>query len=265
MSNRIENKFKQLKSRKKKAFIAYVTAGDPNLKTTEELVLSFAKAGVDIVELGVPFSDPMADGPTIQAGSQRALKSGTNLPKIFQLVKRIRRKSEIPIAFMTYYNPVFHYGEAAFIRDAKKAGVDGLIFPDLPPQEAPDLRRLAQQANIAMVFLLAPTTTKERIKPIAQASSGFIYYVSLAGVTGERKALSKNIYENVRAAKCLTHKPVCVGFGISTPAQAKSVAKAADGIIVGSAIVKQIEKNLGKRDLVKNVTRFVQKLARAVN
>src|SRR5438046_1290131 len=136
MFNRIENKFKQLKARKKKAFIAYITAGDPNFKITEELVLNFAKAGVDMVELGVPFSDPMADGPTIQAGSQRALKSGTTLPRILQLVKRIRAKTEIPIAFMTYYNPVFHYGEAKFIRDAKNAGVDGLIFPDLPPQEA---------------------------------------------------------------------------------------------------------------------------------
>ena len=264
MSNRIENKFKQLKTQKKKAFITYITAGDPNLKTTEALVLAFAKTGVDVIELGVPFSDPMADGKTIQAGSQRALKSGTTLSKILKLVERLRRRTEIPIVLMTYYNPVFHYGEAAFIKDARKAGVDGLIFPDLPPEEAIPLRHLARAAGISLIFLLAPTTVKERVKTIAQASAGFIYYVSLTGVTGERKSLSEDLFQNVRTAKRLTNKPICVGFGISTPAQAKSVAKVADGIIVGSAIVKQIENNLKNRQLIKNVTRFAQKLAKAV-
>jgi tryptophan synthase alpha chain len=262
--NRIDNKFKQLKARKKKAFIAYVTAGDPDLSTTEKLVLSFAQSGVDLIELGVPFSDPMADGRTIQAGSQRALESKTTLPKILKLVERLRRKTEIPILFMTYYNPVYHYGEASFIRDAKKVGVDGLIFPDLPPEEGKNLRRLAQAAGISMVFLFAPTTLKERLKLIANASSGFLYYVSLTGVTGERKNLSASLFQNVRSAKRLTAKPVCVGFGISTPEQARAVAKVADGIIIGSAIVKQIEKNLGKSKLVANVTGFVKKLANAV-
>lgn len=262
--NRIERTFKELKRKKKKAFIPFITAGDPNLKTTEELVLSFEGAGADIVELGVPFSDPLADGPTIQESSTRALNKGVNLAKILKTVARIRQKSQIPIALMTYYNPVFHYGEDKFIRDAKKSGVDGVIIPDLPPEEAKVLVRAAKKRGVAVVFFLAPTTTHQRMKKIVKASTGFIYYVSIAGVTGTTKRFSAQNAAKIRAAKKFTKKAICVGFGIATPAQARSVAKIADGIIVGSAIIKQIDKNRGKKNLVKNVSRFVRTLSRGL-
>ena len=258
--NRIDYTFKELKRVRKKAFIAFITAGDPNLRITEQLVLEFERCGVDIVELGVPFSDPLADGPTIQASSQRSLEKGTNLSKIFTTVRHIRQKSQIPIALMTYYNPVFYYGEERFIRDAKRCGVDGVIIPDLPPEEARAMIRLAKINGLATVFFLAPTTTRQRIKTVVKASTGFVYYVSLTGVTGAQKMFSKNNLVNIRTAKRLADKPVCVGFGVSTSAQVKAVARMADGVIVGSAIVKQIEKNKGKPSLVKNVSRFVQSL-----
>ncbi len=262
--NRIERTFKELKRKREKAFIPFITAGDPNLKSTEELVLSFEHAGADIVELGVPFSDPLADGPTIQASSTRALKKGINLQKIFITVNRIRQKSQIPIALMTYYNPVLHYGEDKFIRDAKSNGVDGVIIPDLPPEEAKNLIRKAKKYGISMVFFLAPTTTTKRTEHIVKSSTGFIYYVSMAGVTGAKKRFAAENAAKIRTARRFTNKPICVGFGISTPAQAKSVAKIADGVIVGSAIIKQIDKHRGNKNLVKNVTRFVWTLSRGL-
>jgi len=262
--NRIEQKFKGLKRTKKKALIAFITAGDPSLRTTEELVLAFEKSGVDIVELGVPFSDPLADGPTIQASSQRAIKKGTNLTKVLNMVKRIRRRSEIPIALMTYFNPVFHYGEDKFIREAKRSGVDGVIIPDLPPEEGKALIRSARAGNISTVFFISPTTTRKRMRRIVKASTGFIYYVSLTGVTGAKKGFSKNNTANLRLARQMTKLPVCIGFGVATPSQAKAVSKHADGVIVGSAIVKRIEKNRGKKNLVKSVSQFVHTLARSL-
>lgn len=262
MENRIEQKFQQLKKARQKAFIAFITAGDPSLKVTENLVLAFEKSGVDIVELGVPFSDPLADGPTIQAASQRALKNGVTLAKIFNLVKNIRRKSQLPIALMTYYNPVFHFGESKFIAKAKEAGVDGVIIPDLPPEEAGNLIKAARQKNVSTVFFLSPTTTPKRVKKILTVSSGFIYYVSLTGVTGARQSLPADIMKHVRSAKSLTRKPICVGFGISTGQQVRALSKAADGVIVGSAIVNEIAKHGGKKDLVKKVARFVFNLSK---
>lgn len=262
--NRIDQKFRELRNERKKAFIAFVTAGDPDLKTTEKLVLAFERAGIDIIELGVPFSDPLADGPTIQASSQRALKKGVNLERILKAVSRIRQKSQIPIALMTYYNPVFHYGEERFARDAQRCGVDGMIIPDLPPEESGVLIRSAMARDLSTVFFLAPTTTPQRMKRIVKASTGFIYYVSLTGVTGARKGFSKDNRKRIRFARRFTGKPVCVGFGVSTPSQVKSAAKIADGVIVGSAIIRQIEKNSGKKDMVKNVVRFVRALSRGL-
>jgi len=262
--NRIDQKFNELKKKKKKAFVAFISAGDPSLKVTEELVVAFERAGVDIVELGVPFSDPLADGPTIQASSQRALKKGINLNKILKSVRNIRKKSQIPIALMTYYNPVFHYGEAKFVAQAKRAGVDGLIIPDLPPEEAGDLIKAARVNDLSTIFFLSPTTTRQRIKKIVKAATGFVYFVSLTGVTGARRQLPAALKSQVRLAKRLSRKPICVGFGISTVAQVKSVAKIADGAIVGSAIVSEIARNFGKRNLVKNVAGFVQKLSRSM-
>ena len=265
MVNRIDQKFKDLRRKKAKAFIAFITAGDPNLKTTEQLVLAFERAGVDIIELGVPFSDPLADGPTIQASYQRALKKHVCLDDILKLVTRIRQKSHIPIALMSSYNPVFHYGEERFIAKAMAAGIDGIIIPDLPPEEAHILVRSARKNNVATIFLLAPTTTPQRMRHIVNAVTGFVYYVSLTGVTGARQKLPDTIAHQVKLAKKLTRKPICVGFGISTPAQAKMVVKVADGVIVGSAIVNAIAQNKGKRQLVANVARFVQKLSRTLS
>lgn len=258
--NRIDLKFKELRKKRQKAFIAFITAGDPDFKTTEDLVISFEGAGVDIVELGVPFSDPLADGPTIQAASQRALKKHVNIDGIFHAVERIRRRSQIPIALMTYYNPVFHYGEEKFLARAKNCGVDGILVPDLPPEEAGTLIRSAKALEMAAVFFLAPTTTNDRMRRIVKASTGFIYYVSLTGVTGARVFLSDTIRKHVHAARRLTGKPVCVGFGVSTAAQVKSIARMADGVIVGSAVINEIARNAGKKDLVQNVTRFIRNL-----
>ena len=262
--NRIDKTFQELKRRKKKAFIPFITAGDPSLKMTEELVLSFEQAGADIIELGVAFSDPLADGPTIQASSKRALSRGVNIAKILATVRRIRQRSQVPIALMTYYNPVMQYGEERFARDAHKSGVDGIIIPDLPQEEASALIKHARKQQIATVFFLAPTTTRERMRRIVSASTGFIYYVSMTGVTGAKKAFAQRNAENIRLAKRMTRKPVCVGFGVATPAQAKAVARICDGVIVGSAIVRQIGRYQGKKNLVKTVSRFVRTLARAV-
>lgn len=253
-------KFAELRAQGKKAFIAFVTAGDPALETTERLVLAFEKSGVDIVELGVPFSDPLADGPTIQAASQRALRNGVTIEKIFESVRRIRRESEIPLALMVYYNVIFHYGERAFVDAAKNAGVDGLVVPDLPPEEAEGLIRAAREQEMATVFFISPTTTRERMKTIINASTGFIYYVSITGVTGARQSLPAAMLNHVKAVKRLTDKPVCVGFGVSTAEQVKAVTQVADGVIVGSAIIKEIEKREGRDDVVAFVSDFVKSL-----
>ena len=263
--NRIDQKFQQLKKQKRKAFIAFITAGDPNLKTTEALVPALEAAGVDIIELGIPFSDPMADGTTIQAASERALKGGVTVNKILEVVKRIRQKTQIPIAFMTYYNPVFHFGEQKFIQACAQAGVDGIIIPDLPPEEASVLRKAAQKQGISTIFFISPTTTEARIKANAQASTGFIYHVALTGVTGAKQAMSDAVIKDIKRAKRFTSKPICAGFGISTPQQVKAIAQTADGVIVGSAIIKEIEKHKGKSTLVTNVVNYVAFLVKALS
>ncbi|MFA6142560.1 MAG: tryptophan synthase subunit alpha [Candidatus Omnitrophota bacterium] len=260
--NRIDKTFKSLRRRGKKAFIAYITAGDPNLAVTGKLVLALEKSGVDIIELGIPFSDPMADGPTIQAASLRALRAGASLKKIFKLVSVIRRKSGIPIVFMTYYNPVFKYGLANFFKSSKLYGVDGVIIPDLPTEEAGEVIKIGKKNNVSTIFLAAPTSTRKRISDIAVSSSGFIYYVSLTGVTGARKKLPSELRSKVGLIKSLTGKPVAVGFGISDAANAKQVAKIADGVIVGSAIVKIVGE---KKNIVSKVSRFAGILAKAIH
>jgi tryptophan synthase alpha chain len=251
----------------KKAFIAYITAGDPNLGVTADLVVELERAGVDIVELGIPFSDPLADGPTIQAASQRALEKGVNLKRIFKMVKGLRLKVGIPIVFMTYYNPVLKYGLKRFVGDCRQNGVDGVIVPDLPYEESRGLTQVAKKSKVSTVFLIAPTSTRDRIRTIAKNSRGFIYYVSLTGVTGARKKLPREILTNVKKIKTVTKTPVAVGFGISSPQQARQIAKVADGVIVGSAIIKVIEKNsnLQKKALVKKVASFAKQLAAAIH
>ena len=242
MTSRIEKTFKRLKKEGKKAFIPYIMAGDPSLERTKDIVLLFEKCGADIVELGVPFSDPLADGPTIQRASERALKNGVTLRKVISLVKDVRQKTQIPIVLMTYYNPVFKYREDDFIRDAKDAGVDGVIVPDLPPDEAEDFIKISKKTSLNTIFLLAPTSTEDRIKKVIRASSGFIYYVSITGITGAALLLDGSMEVSISNIKKYTDKPIAVGFGVSTPLEATAVAKVSDGVIVGSAIVKRIHE-----------------------
>ncbi|MDD4980361.1 MAG: tryptophan synthase subunit alpha [Candidatus Omnitrophica bacterium] len=258
--NRIDKKFKDLKKKNKKAFIAFITAGYPNLDTTRKLVLEFAKNGVDIVELGVPFSDPMADGPIIQEASQESLKRGVNLNDILKLVKTLRKDTDIPLCLMTYYNPIFCFGEEKFARKASGSGVDGVIIPDLPPEEAATFIESAKKYDLDIIFFLAPTSTKERMKFISGVSRGFIYYVSLTGVTGVRKKLPSDLINNLKAVKKNTRKPVCVGFGVSSAKQVRQIYKIADGVIIGSAIIRRIKENIGRPDLVKRVGGFIRKL-----
>jgi tryptophan synthase alpha chain len=258
--NRIEKKFEELKRNNKKAFIAFITAGYPNLNTTAMLVKEFDRIGVDIVELGVPFSDPMADGPVIQESSQQALKKNVHLVDILNLVKKTRLHTDIPICLMTYYNPVFCFGEERFVRRAKESGVDGVIIPDLPPEEGKSFIKSADRHNLDVICFISPTTSPERIKYISSIAKGFIYYVSLTGVTGPRQALPPDLEVHLKAIKRVTGKPVCVGFGISGPRQVKQIYSVSSGVIVGSAIVKKIKDNIGSPDLVKRVSRFVSGL-----
>lgn len=262
--NRIEKKFKTLRASNKKAFITFITAGDPSLVVTEKLVINMEKHGVDIVELGVPFSDPIADGVRIQASSLRSLKAGTTLPRIITLVKKIRKKSNIPLALMSYYNPVYIYGIKKFVRDAVFAGVDGVIVPDLPPEEAKDLIKESRKYGLANIFLLAPTSTEDRIKKVIEEGTGFIYYVSLTGVTGERKTISSDLYEKLDKIKSVTQKPVAVGFGISHPSQVKAILKKADGVIVGSALVAIIEKYSKRTLLYKKFNKKIDEFAKKI-
>ena len=262
--NRIDKKFRDLKKRKRKALIAFLTAGDFGLSTTKKLVLEFDKRGVDIIELGVPFSDPVADGPTIQASSERALKRGTKLKDIIKMVKELRRSTGIPVVLMGYYNPVLKYGLKRFVSDCVRSGVDGVIIPDLPPDEADELTEAAKNRDFATIFLLSPTSTPERIRLVSKRSKGFIYYVSLTGITGARAKLPKELVSRVRLIKRYSDKPVCVGFGVSRPEQVREIARAADGIIVGSAIVKEIEKNSKRKDFIRRVGDYVQKLTSAL-
>ncbi|MCX5705685.1 MAG: tryptophan synthase subunit alpha [Candidatus Omnitrophica bacterium] len=257
---RIEAKFKDLLAKKKKAFIAFITAGYPSLAVTEKLILEFSSAGVDIVELGVPFSDPMADGPVIQESSFEALKKRTNLKDILKSVKKVRKSTQMPICLMTYYNPIFIFGEEKFVKEAFSSGVDGVIVPDLPPEEGKSLIRLCNKYGLENICFIAPTTSVPRMKRIAGTARGFIYYVSLTGVTGARRALPLDMVRNLKTIKRFTSKPVCVGFGVSTNAQVRQVKKIADGVIIGSAIVKKIKENIGKPDLVRRVGNFVRSL-----
>ena len=241
--SRIDKKFKELRKKKEKAVILFITAGDPDLKKNEKLVLAFEKDGVDLIELGVPFSDPLADGPVIQASSERSLKQGTNLRKILTLVKNIRRNSQIPLILMSYINPILSYGVTSFSRDAKAAGVDGVILPDVPVEEGREFRRVLRKANLDLIYLLAPTSTAARKKKVAQASRGFIYFVSMTGVTGGKNAMLASVGKDVRSIKKISRLPVCVGFGISTPLQAKTMSRVSDGIIVGSAVVRALHEH----------------------
>ncbi|MBI5894237.1 MAG: tryptophan synthase subunit alpha [Deltaproteobacteria bacterium] len=261
--NRIQKTFARLKAKGEKAFVIFITAGDPDIKTTKEIMFELEKSGADIIELGIPFSDPMADGTTIQAASERALKNGTTLNDVLKLVRDVRQKTEIPIILFGYYNPIFAYGVKRFAYSAKKAGADGVLVVDLPPEEADELKIETDKNSIDLIFLLTPTSDNARVKLVAEKASGFIYYVSVAGVTGARKNLASNLKRNINAIKRNTALPICVGFGISTREQVKKVSSIADGVVVGSAIVKLIAHSEGKKGFVKGVGSFVSNLKAA--
>ncbi len=263
--SRIKNTFSRLKKKNEKALIPYIMAGDPDIGTTKALILEMEKAGCDIIELGAPFTDPLADGPTIQKAAIRSLKNHTGIKDVLGLVEDVRRVSKIPLILMTYYNLIFKYGEEQFAVDAAAAGLDGLILPDLPPEEAGTLIHAAKKAGLDTIFLIAPTSTEERIKLISRVSQGFIYYVTLTGVTGAKTGMSDTIKDAIRKIKEFSDKPVAVGFGISTPGQAAQAALwGADGVIVGSALVKVIEENIGKSDMVSGTADFVKSLKQGV-
>ncbi|MDA8087440.1 MAG: tryptophan synthase subunit alpha [Nitrospiraceae bacterium] len=240
MALRIKRRFDRLREEGGKAFIPYIMCGDPTLEKTGELVGLLEEAGADCIELGVPFSDPLADGPVIQAAGARALEAGVNLRVVIDFVRMIRKKTELPLVLMTYYNPVFRYGEEAFAADAAGAGVDGVIIPDLPVDEASGLMKSAKRHALDTIFLAAPTSGEDRLKKVARASRGFIYFVSITGITGARLELDSRLAGSVSKLKEFSGgKPVAVGFGVSTPEEAAAVASLADAVIVGSAIVKK--------------------------
>lgn len=233
----VRKKLDEIKKQGKKAFIPYIMAGDPNLDETAKRLKILHESGADIIELGVPFTDPLADGPTIQRAAERALNAGTTLRKILNFLSDFKGKIDAPIVLMTYLNPVFCYGIEKFFKDAKKARVAGLIFPDLTVEESPIYTHFAKKYGIDTIFLVAPTSTPERVKKVVRASTGFVYYVSITGITGASLRLDKDFKEHINFVKSFG-KPVCVGFGVSTPEEAKYVSQFADGVIVGSAIVK---------------------------
>ena len=264
MTGRLDHTFERLRGRREKALIAYLMAGDPGLAETEQLVLALEQAGADIIELGVPFSDPIADGPVIQEAAERSLRNGTSLSRILALVKSLRRRTEIPIVLMLYYNSIHAMGHEAFCTSASSAGVDGLIVPDMPPDEAEPLKTPAEAAGLQLIFLLAPTSTADRRKFVARQSRGFVYYVSLTGITGAKLSNMADVGRNVEKIKKLSAIPVAVGFGVATPEDAAKVSKIADGVIVGTAIVQRIASQQQDRGMVGNVAGFVRTLKAAM-
>jgi tryptophan synthase alpha chain len=255
--SRLDATFAALRARRERALVAYFTAGDPSLAITRQLVVEAARRGADVIELGIPFSDPLADGPVIQRATQRALVAGVTLPRVLELVREMRGEVSAPLVFLTYYNPILAFGLKAFCRTSVEAGIDGVIVADLPPEESGPLRAEAIAAGLDLIHLVAPTSTPERMRKIARASEGFIYLVSLTGVTGERTALAPELAQQLRALRAVTTKPVCVGFGIGTPEQAALVGQAADGVIVGSAIVRLVEQHAASRELLPRVGDFI--------
>ena len=261
--NRIEQTFKRLKRSGQAALIPFIVAGDPDLETTEALVIKMAESRADIIELGVPYSDPLADGPTIQAASHRALQKGVNLEGIFGLAKKMKEITP-PLVLLAYFNPIFRYGLKRFAEECQSSGVEGVIIPDLPPEEARPWIEEARKLGVDTIFLAAPTSPPERIRRVSKLSRGFIYYVSITGVTGARGKLPEKLKSAVRRIKEESKSPVAVGFGISTPEQAKEVSRFADGVIVGSAVVKIVEEEGGNEALIHRVGVFISSLAAAL-
>ncbi len=262
-SSRITDRFQKLSVSGQKGFVAYITAGDPSYEATLAVAHALDEAGVDVLELGIPFSDPLADGPTIQAASGRALAAGMTVPRALELIREFRKSSELPIVIFTYLNPIYSYGFERFLKDAAESGVDGLLILDLPPEEAGQNAELVSTGGLAPIRLIAPTTPPERMKDIVSKARGFIYYVSREGVTGEQTSLSDTIGAQVAEIRRFTTLPVAVGFGISTPEQSAAVARDADAVVVGSAIVRRIAENASQPDLARRIGEFVRPLVQA--
>jgi tryptophan synthase alpha chain len=262
--NRISERFSRLRQLGQKGFIAYIGAGDPDLETTRRLALAFDAAGVDVLELGVPFSDPLADGLVNQLAAQRGLESGTTPPKVLETVASIRRESSMPIVLYIYFNLVHHYGVDRFVRDAADAGVDGLLILDLPPEEAGPCQSCMREAGLCAIYLVAPTTPEDRIAKIVKGASGFIYCISREGVTGMQNSVQSNIAEMTGRIRRHTELPVAVGFGISSPEQARQVAAHADAVVVGSAIVDQLARHGREPGLEAKTIGYIQPLIQAV-
>jgi tryptophan synthase alpha chain len=268
---RIDARFAALRKEKRSALVTFVTAGDPDLETSKAILSDLVQAGADIIELGMPFSDPMADGPAIQASSQRALKGGQTMVKTLELVRDFRRHDgATPIVLMGYYNPIYVYGSDRFIKDAKGAGVDGLIVVDVPPEADDELCLPALQAGLNFIRLATPTTDKNRLPAVLQNTSGFVYYVSITGITGAAAPVANDVHSHVKRIKAETPLPVVVGFGVRTGAQAKAISTGADGVVVGSAIVSTIEKTLGSKgeatsETRERVTALVRELSSALS
>lgn len=258
--SRITRLFDTCSAGKRKAFIAYLTAGDPSPEATVPLVLALERGGADLIEMGVPFSDPIADGPVIQRASERSLEKGTTMKRILEMVRQIRNQSEIPLLLFSYLNPVMHYGFEDLARDAAEAGIDGILLTDLSVEEAEAPVKRIREQSLDTVFLAAPTSSERRLGLVGKHSSGFVYLVSRTGVTGERASLSEQAIPLVERMRRHTSLPLAVGFGISTPDQVAEVAKFADGVVVGSGIVKTIEANLNSPGLTAQVEAYTRKM-----
>ena len=259
--NRIKNKFDYLNKNNKKGIGFFLTAGYPDLKSSEQILKTLPDIGVDFIEIGIPFSDPMADGPLIQESSEIAIKKGMNINKCFYLVEKIRQKDKnIPIILMGYYNPIHYYGKKAFIKKALKTGVDGFIIVDLPIEEDHEFFFETEKNNLNFIRLVTPTTNVKRLKLITKKANGFIYYVSVAGITGTKSALIEDVEKKIKIIKKITNLPVIVGFGIKTPEQAFEMSKISDGIVVGSALVEKIKETKVFNNKAKNCINFVKKI-----
>ena len=260
-NNRIQNCFNKLREKGKKAFIPYIAAGVPTIEDTYSLILQLEKSGSDIIELGYPFSDPMADGPVNQAAADHALNQGLTRSNYFELIRKIRKVSEIPLVVFTYLNPVFAYGYQKFIEEAKEAGADGVLIVDLPIEESEEYIQQCQKLDLANIFLASPTTTPDRLQNMVKHASGFLYYISRTGVTGERNDFQFGFEEKLKEIKSGSDLPVAVGFGISTPEHVQKVCQMADGAIVGSALVKRTMENKPYKEIETEITEFIQTMS----
>jgi len=262
--NRIDLLFRKLQRDGKKALVPFLTAGDPDLASTRDLVLALEESGAHMIELGVPFSDPMADGPVIQASSLRALRQDIDLNKIIILVHELRQRTDIPVVLMTYFNPVYRMGLEKLARQASLAGVDGFVIPDLPLEESAEWRAAARSNNLAAIFLVAPNTPQARATLIARKTSGFLYAVSVTGVTGKRKEIPQGLTDYLKMLRSVTNKPLVVGFGITSPTHVREIGPLCDGVIIGSALIDLVSRYRDKKTGNSHVKLFINALAEAL-